>query len=72
MALIRWIIVFLIFALLASLFGFSGAASGFSEIAKVLLFVLLFCLLSACFLVAVHAPGHKTKMVRTVCLCEPF
>ncbi|WP_408734908.1 DUF1328 domain-containing protein [Acetobacter okinawensis] len=49
MALIRWIIVFLIFALLASLFGFSGAASGFSEIAKVLLFVFVVLLIISLF-----------------------
>ena len=49
MVLVRWIIVFLIFALLASLFGFTNAASGFSEIAKVLLFVFVVLLIISLF-----------------------
>jgi uncharacterized membrane protein YtjA (UPF0391 family) len=41
MVLIRWILIFLICALIASMFGFHDAAAGFSEIVRVLLFIFV-------------------------------
>jgi uncharacterized membrane protein YtjA (UPF0391 family) len=41
MNMIRWAITFAILALIAGVLGFSGLASGFADIAKILLFVFL-------------------------------
>ena len=38
---IRWAITFAILALIAGVLGFGGLASGFADIAKILLFVFL-------------------------------
>jgi uncharacterized membrane protein YtjA (UPF0391 family) len=38
---IRWAITFAILALIAGFLGFGGLASGFADIAKILLFVFL-------------------------------
>lgn len=49
MAILRWVLIFLIFALLTSIFGFSGAAGNFTEIAKILLFVFVVLLVISLF-----------------------
>ncbi|MBO1328033.1 DUF1328 domain-containing protein [Acetobacter suratthaniensis] len=49
MVLVRWILIFLICALIASLFGFHGAAAGFSEVVRVLLFVFVVLLIISLF-----------------------
>ena len=41
MALLRWAAAFLVLAIIAALLGFTGAASGFADIAKALFFVFL-------------------------------
>ncbi|GAN67833.1 DUF1328 domain-containing protein [Acetobacter orleanensis] len=49
MAILRWVLTFLILALIASLFGFGGAASSFAGIAKILLFVFVVLLVVSFF-----------------------
>ncbi|MFB9871680.1 DUF1328 domain-containing protein [Acetobacter farinalis] len=49
MPILRWFLAFLILAMLASLFGFGGAASGFASIAKVLLFIFVVLLVASFF-----------------------
>ncbi|MFT8368206.1 MAG: DUF1328 family protein [Acetobacter papayae] len=46
---VRWILIFLICALIASLFGFHDMAAGFSEIVRVLLFVFVVLLIISLF-----------------------
>ena len=43
---LRYAAVFLVIALVAALFGFTGIAAGAVEIAKILFFVFLLCLSS--------------------------
>ena len=38
---IRWIIIFLVLALIAALFGFGGLAEGFADIAEILFYIFL-------------------------------
>lgn len=49
MVLVRWILIFLICALIASMFGFHDAAAGFSEIVRVLLFIFVLLLIISLF-----------------------
>ncbi|MFT9026736.1 MAG: DUF1328 domain-containing protein [Acetobacter indonesiensis] len=46
---LRWVLVFLILALIASVFGFGGAASSFAGIAKILVFVFVVLLVISFF-----------------------
>ncbi len=41
---LRWVLIFLVLALVAALLGFGGLATGFAEIAKIIfvVFVVLF------------------------------
>lgn len=38
---IRWIIIFLVLALIAALFGFGNLSEGFADIAKILFYIFL-------------------------------
>lgn len=49
MAFLRWVLLFLILALVASLLGFHGMASGLSEIAKAILFIFVILLVISLF-----------------------
>lgn len=49
MAILRWVLIFLILALLASLFGFGGTAANFAGIAKILVFVFVILLVISFF-----------------------
>lgn len=49
MAILRWVLIFLILALLASLFGFGGAAASFAGVAKILVFVFVVLLVISFF-----------------------
>ncbi|GBQ28297.1 hypothetical protein AA0472_2651 [Acetobacter estunensis NRIC 0472] len=41
MDLIRWTLIFLIFALIAAVFGFTGIAANFAYIGKILFFIFI-------------------------------
>ncbi|NHN84182.1 DUF1328 domain-containing protein [Acetobacter musti] len=41
MDLIRWTLIFLIFALIAAVFGFTGIAANFAYIGKILFFIFV-------------------------------
>lgn len=38
---LRWIIIFLVIALIAALFGFGGIAEGAADIAKIIFYIFL-------------------------------
>ena len=38
---LRWVIIFLVLALIAAIFGFGGIAEGFAEIAEILFYIFL-------------------------------
>jgi uncharacterized membrane protein YtjA (UPF0391 family) len=40
-AMLRWTVTFLIIAIVAAIFGFTGIASGAAQIAKILFFIFL-------------------------------
>ena len=39
---IRWIVIFLIIALVAAIFGFGGIADGAAEIAKIIFYIFIY------------------------------
>lgn len=41
MDLLRWTLIFLVFALIAAVFGFSGIAANFAYIGKILFFIFI-------------------------------
>ncbi|HBG26514.1 MAG TPA: DUF1328 domain-containing protein [Phycisphaerales bacterium] len=53
MGLISWIIICLIIAAVAALFGFTGIASAFAGIAKILFYILLFIIVALIILILI-------------------
>ncbi|OQA03525.1 MAG: hypothetical protein BWY69_00405 [Planctomycetes bacterium ADurb.Bin401] len=46
MGILSWIIICLVIAAVAAVFGFTGIASAFAGIAKILFYILLFIILA--------------------------
>lgn len=56
---IRWAITFLLIALVAGLFGFTGVAGAATEMAKITFFLFIVLLAVSLIMHAVRGEGHR-------------